>query len=264
MKRYKKILLILAMLWVLVLASFAFYKKNKGVAPEQEYEKIGWVSDIHADRFKKRDVASGRIYPKQYKEYLPKVFDELRKQGIGTVIASGDNTNSGDDNYARDLVRIAKEKKMDVIWVKGNHDNDEVMKELGVTGKNYYFSDYGNTRIVVLDDTMAVGDYNGGISEEQFSWIRESLKTDKQVIVAMHIPIFFEGNLLDRYADLEKMFRESGNIKLVLAGHYHESWQKEFEGISYYILGALTRDGGKGAYATIDLNDASVNYSFAQ
>ena len=77
---------------------------------QEQGTRIGWVSDIHADRFKKRDVDSGMLYPKQYMEYLPKAFEAMKDEGISVVIATGDNTNSVDDYYARDLKEIADEK----------------------------------------------------------------------------------------------------------------------------------------------------------
>lgn len=265
---YKKIIFAALLLVILAGGLIFFWRKNSGHRSfGKGEEKIGWVSDIHADRFKKRDVDSGLLYPKKYKEYLPKVFDAMRDEGITTVIATGDNTNSGDDNYARDIKRIAEEKKMDVIWVRGNHDNDEVMSILGVFGGNYYYRDMENVRVIVLNTTQYPNgeyDYFGGINAEQMAWIEESLKTDKKVIVAMHMPMFNEDKLLEKYASLEKLFRESGNVKMVLAGHYHVPWQKEYNGIKYYIEGALTRAGEEGAYATINLEDFEGNYKFVK
>lgn len=247
----------------------------------EQYEKIGWVTDIHADRFKHRDVPSGMMFPRQYSDYLPKVFDDMRSHGIDTVIATGDNTNSGDNNYARAIKHIADEKHMNVIWVKGNHDNNRVMSTLGVTGNKYYYVDYGNARIIVLDDVENNGDYLGSIDQIQLDWLKETLKTEKQVIVAMHIPIFDEvntdkmhdihggnfpnmGNLSDVYTQLESIFHQSGNVKMVISGHWHLPWQKEYDGISYYGEAALTRESYFGAYAEIDLKNDSVNYLFAK
>lgn len=278
------------LIWLVLAAAFlgslffVFVKKDDlGVFQEKE-AKIGWVSDIHADRFKKRDVDSGLLYPKKYLEYLPKVFKAMKDEGIEVVIATGDNTNSGDDNYARDLKRIAEEKKMDVIWVRGNHDNDEVMGILGA--EDYYFRDYGDTRIIVMDTTEYLNDeydYKGGVSPRQLAWLRESLKTDKEVIVAMHIPVFdsdtttinihdlkgeFFGasqDVLERFSELEKILRESGKVKAVLSGHWHVMWQKEYNGVRYLGLPALTRElSGMGAYATINLDNKQVDYKFAR
>jgi predicted phosphodiesterase len=255
-----------------------FFKKSDFA---QKYEKIGWVSDIHADRFKRRDINSGLMFPRRYSDYLPKVFDALQSQGIDTVIATGDNTNSGDDNYARVLEHIAKEKHMHVIWVKGNHDNDKVMSILGVANNKYYYVDYGDTRIVVMDDVESNGDYQGTVDQTQSDWLKSVLATKKQVVIAMHIPIFdgglssnnihdftgsnfpYVGDLLPRYAELENILHESGNVKLVLSGHWHIPWQKQYDGINYYGQAALTRTGYFGAYGIIDLKNDSVSYAFA-
>lgn len=255
-----------------------FFKKSDFA---QKYEKIGWVSDIHADRFKRRDINSGLMFPRQYSDYLPKVFDALQNQGIDTVIATGDNTNSGDDNYARAIEHITQEKHMRVIWTAGNHDNDKVMSILGVTGNKYYYVDYGRTRIVVLDDVESNGDYQGTIDQTQLDWLKSALATKNQVVIAMHIPVFdgglssenihdftgnnfpYVGDLLPRYAELENILRSNKNVKLVLSGHWHIPWQKQYAGINYYGEAALSRTGYFGAYGIIDLKNDSVSYAFA-
>lgn len=280
--RNKYPLISLVALLMLIGLSFSLFcftnKSDSGV------KKIGWVTDIHADRFKKRAVDSGKLYPKKYLIYVPKVFKELKKQKVRTVISTGDNTNSGDDNYAEELMRLTNEEKMDVIWVRGNHDNDEVMSILGLPNKQYYFRDIDNTRIIVLDSTEYKNgeyDYRGDISSEQIGWMKESLKTDKDVIIAMHIPIFSKdiipntmdeskgesftvGDVLDRYTELEKIFRESKNIKLVLSGHWHAPWQKEHNGVKYYGESTLTRDTEEGSYSTINLETYEVEHKIAK
>ncbi len=230
--------------------------------------KIGWVSDIHADRFKRRQVESGLLYPRQYSDYLSKVFDAMRKQGINTVISTGDNVNSGDDWYAKDLARIAHQKDMHIIWTKGNHDTIHSMTALGVIGNKYFYVDYLNTRIVVLDDTVGMeqtGNYDGGIDSDQINWLREALKTNKPVVIAMHIPIFQmhtgkDTVVIGKYAELEKILHNSGNVKMIISGHWHIPWQKQYDGLNFYGEGALTREGMKGDYAIIDLGNYSVGY----
>jgi predicted phosphodiesterase len=230
----------------------------------QKNGKIGWVTDIHADRFKRRSVDSGTLYPRQYADYLPEIFDELSNQGIETVLATGDNTNSGDDNYAQELAKIAQRKHMNVIWVRGNHDNDEVMKTLGVNKDGYYYVDYGNSRIIVLNDVKEEAGYLGGIDEKQLNWLKDVVKTEKPVIVAMHIPMFFNDELLAQYQELENILKDSGNVKLILSGHLHVPWQKEFQGLKFFGQAALTREEYKGAYGVIDLQDDSLQYLFAK
>ncbi|MEI7621363.1 MAG: metallophosphoesterase [Candidatus Moraniibacteriota bacterium] len=256
---------------------------RKTFSKNEQIEKIGWLSDIHADRFKRRTVDSGTLYPRQYQDYLPKVFDAMKQQGIQIVIATGDNTNSGDDNYARELAKIAQEKRMQVIWVRGNHDNDEVMKILGGENREtYFFVDTKNTRIIALDDVQGDGGYQGNIDAKQLEWLKEALKTDKQVVVAMHIPIFegsaaFDaqqflqggeftqiGDLLPRYEQLEQILRASGKVKMVLAGHLHVPWQRQYDGLNYFGQAALTREGYTGAYGIIEVEKSKVDYLFAK
>jgi predicted phosphodiesterase len=247
---------------------------------KDDQSKIGWVSDIHADRFKRRDISSGLMFPRKYSDYLPKVFDDLQRRGVHTVVATGDNTNSGDDNYAKELARIADEKNMQVLWVKGNHDNEKVLKALHIKD-NYYFFDQGDFRIVVLDDVEGDGGYQGSIDDVQLQWLKQALETEKQVIVAMHIPVFAQenletvheikggdfsgaGDLLERYQKLENILHSAGNVKMVISGHWHLPWHKEFDGTKYFGQAALTRTGYSGAYGIIDTKNMSVDYLFAK
>ena len=233
--------------------------------------RVGWISDIHADRFKRRTVDSGTLYPKSYSVYLPKVFDELRKQGITTVISDGDNTNAGDTYYAEELEKIAYRKNMQVLWVKGNHDSKAAMNKLGIAGDNfYYYKDFGNTRMIVLDDTQQADGtswMDGGISQHQMDWFTAALKTEKNVVIAMHVPIFpvtQESTVLSTYAEFEKIVSESKNVKLVLTGHFHVKWDKQLDGVGYYGESALTRQGELGGYAIVDFNNISVKYLYAK
>ena len=233
--------------------------------------KIGWISDIHADKFKRRTVDSGTIYPKRYGEYLNKVFDDLSDEGIYTVISTGDNTNTSGSDYARNIEMIAQEKCMNVIWVKGNHDNSAVMNELGVFGNlQYYFTDQGNVRIIAINNVEPFKDgnkYFGGVDDTQLEWLSSVLKTDKRIIIAMHIPIFplnLEDVVLDEYAKMENILHDNKNVKMVLSGHFHIPWQKKYNGINYYGEGALSYQGSEGAYAIINLNDFSIDYKFSK
>lgn len=245
-----------------------FYDFTRGY--DKDATKIGWVTDIHADRFKRRTVESGTLFPRNYSEYLPKVFDSLRRQGVVTVLATGDNVNSGDENYAEELAKLAYAKNMRVIWVKGNHDSDASMRKLGLNGENfYYYRDFEKTRLIVLDNTQQQDDgswMTGGVGKAEMDWINEALKTDKKVVVAMHVPIFpvtQEAVVLPEYVELERILRNSENVKLVLSGHSHVKWDKRLDGLNFYGESALTRENEQGGYGIIDLNKMSVNYFYA-
>ena len=243
-----------------------FYECRNLVLKKENTSEIGWITDIHADRFKRRSVDSGTIYPRKYDEYLIKVFNSLRKKGINVVIASGDNTNSGDINYAIKVRLLAAKENMKVIWVRGNHDSNETMNVLGVKNEKYYFNDYDDVRIIVLDnaDNSSSGNYLGSVDDKQLKWLNEALKTPKKVIVTMHIPLFFKDEFVEKYSNLEEMMKKSGNVKIVLSGHYHVPFQKQYDGIDYYTEGALTYSGAEGAYGIINTREMKVEYLFAK
>lgn len=241
-----------------ILAYFKIYHR-----PPQ---KIGWISDIHAGTEKPNKDREFSSYPREYSEYMGKVFKELKEQDINIVISGGDNTNRSNKKIAAKLVEIADQNLMDMIWVKGNHDGPQTMAVLGVKDRFYYYRDLENVRIIVLDNNY--GDYYGSIDEEQVAWLKEALKTEKKVIIVIHTPIFTrieEGaNMLLRYEELEKTIRESGNVKLVLSGHQHGQFERVFNGIPYKSIRPLTQRYYKGSYAIINTEDFSVEYKISQ
>jgi len=155
--RNRKILvLILSGLFVAVLFSgsiFLFRAVTKN-------EKIGWITDIHAGNLKIRTMHVGTaeedtLYPKRYKEYLNIVIDKMKKDGVDTIVATGDNTNEINVKKAQELKKIEEGKNIKIVWIRGNHDfdldqNKNIMPYLGVEDSNYVY-DTKNVRIIALD-----------------------------------------------------------------------------------------------------------------
>jgi predicted phosphodiesterase len=225
---------------------------------------IGWISDIHAGNAGTRNEDSeiGNIQePKKYGESLNSVLSELKKKSVSTVVVSGDMLNLGEEKYAKELKKIAKKYKMDMIWVKGNHDKEKAMKEFG---SSYYYKDYESVRVIVLDNTAIFNDFYGGLPQEQIDWLKQALLTSKDVVISMHIPIFSmntEGRiLLDRYKEFENIISSSGNVKLVLFGHFHENFENELNGVKYKTIQPLNKKDENRSYGLIDLNNYSVEY----
>lgn len=241
------------------------------IFPQVIYAKsIGWVSDIHAGGAKYRNSESdtGNIQePKKYAESLNSVLNELKKKSVDTVISSGDNANEDNSKYAKEMQKIAKKYGVKMLWVKGNHDSDAVLKKLEIYDARYYYFDYENTRIIVLDNTATYSDFYGGLTQEQIDWLKNVIVTDKNVIISMHIPIFSKSSeghiLLERYAEFENIVSSSGNVKLVLFGHYHENYEKELNGVTYKILQPMNKKGSNRFYATINLDDYSIETAIA-
>lgn len=232
---------------------FANYESNKVL-------KIGVVTDIHAANDKVR-MADGRPmgYPRKYSDYFPLALDEMKKEKVDFVLALGDNTNIGKPKYAESLMKIVREKKMDVIWVKGNHDRKktEVMKYFDVNDTDYY-RDMKDWRVVVLDTTKKDNSgYAGSFTDEQLNWLQEALKTDKKVVIAMHHTIWklndFD-NIYPVYENFEKIISQSKNVKYVFSGHYHEfDIVKTHNGVEYHIVPSLVQDQNKANFKILEL-----------
>jgi predicted phosphodiesterase len=237
------------------------FSHNKGLAKNDL--KIGLISDIHAGNEETRFIIDGVGYgfPRQYKKLFSDALVEMKITNVNFVIANGDNTNTGKNQYADTLVQIANENNMEVIWVKGNHDREktEVMKNFGVKGRYYYFIDKGPWRIIVLDSTEIDATNAGGISLEQTTWLRKSLETEKNVIIAMHHPIYIEPkleNLHDSYGAFQKIIEEAGNVKYVFSGHYHTvDYSKKVNGIEYVIIKSLTLEKDVPNFKIINLKN---------
>jgi 3',5'-cyclic AMP phosphodiesterase CpdA len=250
----------------IISASFAVFLVASGVFfgylyrhRPQPLSIIGVVTDIHAANDKQR-LVEGNVYgfPRKFKTYFPYALEEMKKQGVSVVLALGDNTNVGKSHYAKDLVEMAKSAKMDVIWVKGNHDtrSSGVMKYFGVD-QTYYLRDFQNWRIIVLDSTAIDPNGIGGIDAVQMEWLKQTLKTDKSVIIAMHHPIWQRANeeaISPIYGDFEKIISGSGNVKMVFSGHWHtEDWTRTYDGIEYHEIPSLTADENNAQFKIIKL-----------
>ena len=148
---------------------------------------------------------------------------------------------------------------------KGNHDLKETIPIYGFPeNRNYYIYDFKKTRIIVLDNTEIYDDYYGGFKNEQLEWLRQNLNVRKNIIIVMHVPVFAReeqgGMFMQRYETFENLIRQSRNVKLVLAGHFHKSWKKNYKGITYEGLTGLTIRNNKGWYGIINTKDYSAAY----
>ncbi len=259
-KLWRWLAIALGVLIIIALAGKIFYSKHD----ENRPIIIGVVTDIHAgnqDTRKEGLEENNILHPIDFEKNFGSALKQMKDCDF--ILALGDNLNSSSKKYAEKLKKAAEEYP--VIWTKGNHENDETFK-LFHELNNYYFVDKGNWRIIVLDNgninhsvDYQKSEYipRGYMEPEQVEWLKGALKTDKKIVVSMHVPIFDRFNPGKIYSDQEylaKMFEESGNVKYVLAGHFHiTDWHEKINGIDYYILPSLSLEGGEGYYLKLEL-----------
>jgi hypothetical protein len=57
------------------------------------------------------------------------------------------------------------------------------------------------------------------------------------------------------YEEFEKIISQSGNVRHVFSGHYHDTdWSKLYNGVEYHIIPALSLDENTPHYKIFQLN----------
>lgn len=238
-KKNSRIIAVAVPVFLLIIAVgflyFSFVYLPKPNIENRKSIDVAIVADIHAGSGKNGHSESAIVHPKEYKNNLKPLIDS--KPDL--IITLGDNVNDNDKchPYADDLKTLLA--RFNVFWGKGNHDKDCFPT---FADKDYYYHDYANAgwRIIMLD-------HNIDIDATELNWLKDALKTDKQVLIATHVPFFSpsrdENRLLPQYTEVEKVISESGNVKYVFTGHLHSRlWDKMYNGVHYYILPSVSGD----------------------
>ena len=224
--------------------------------------RIGFVADIHAgDQSYRNDGADPEniILPDRFEKNFRNALLGMRRADL--IFTLGDNLNRPSRKNAKKLTEISR--GYPIYWTKGNHDKLNHFQEI-LSKERYYHVNKKDWRVIVLDnsatypDTTGIDDHGRGfIDEDQLNWLKEKLKTEKKVIIAMHIPMFVPGNpgaIRKDYEYLEEIFVKSGNVKHVFSGHWH-IYDKEIEkdGIVYHLIPSLSLESKQGFYSKIEL-----------
>lgn len=223
---------------------------------------IGFIADIHAGDQKLRtdgEEENSDIAPINFEKNISSALENLKDADL--ILSLGDNLNRPSKKNTQKLLEITKDYPL--FWIKGNHDEDDDFNEF-LSPDNYYFKDIENWRILVIDNSSTFPDPTdksekgrGYINIEQLEWIKKSLKTKKNVLIAMHVPIFDRydlGKVRPEQQYLEDMFIASGNVKHVFSGHFHvHDRQIEKNGIIYHLVPSISLLSGEGRYHKITL-----------
>lgn len=188
---------------------------------------IGAVSDLHNGQ---NNNAAG---------VFEETANEMQKKGADIIIVTGDMVDNGKSNYAGGIKEVSQKVDIPILWVKGNHDG----KSFKIfSAETNYYRDFGNWRVIVLDS-------NGDLNKGEIAFLKKSLDTDKDVVIAMHHPVLKKKSL--KLSSKFKNFRKAltPNVKAVLSGHWHQSWKKLDNGIEFEGLPLF----GNGKHKMIDL-----------
>jgi 3',5'-cyclic AMP phosphodiesterase CpdA len=237
--------------------SFGYYNSHRTI-------ELGIITDIHAGNQDTRSEGiepNNILHPANFEKNVSQALKNMRD--CNEIITLGDNMNTPSTKYTEQLKALTKGYPM--IWIKGNHDRKDIFEKV-LYPKNYYYLEKGNWRIIVLDNSeidpgvqYSDTDYvpRGYIDSEQMGWLARALKTNKKVLVAMHVPMidrFHLDSIRDDQKDLENLLESRGNVKYVLAGHFHvDNLHLTKNGIEYYVLPSISLEGGEGYYMKLEL-----------
>lgn len=160
------------------------------------------------------------------------------------------------------IQRYIKCSNTPLLLARGNHDNgilstdgpmtDDVLyayltkavkKTTSIVegGDFYYYKDFGNIRIIVLDteDAEIKGINNHAISTTQLNWFNNvALNTDKSLIIMSHCPLqqslYLDTNYCVNMDEIVSSLENySGDVIACLSGHTHQQADTTVNGINY-------------------------------
>jgi len=142
------------------------------------------------------------------------------------VVLSGDLTNQGDLASYELLREELAPLQMPQLFTLGNHDNranfrrifPQACPDSAPDAPICRISQQGDLRVLVLDSLIA-GQTSGGLSNEQFDFLRATLAENpaQPTLLVLHHPPFMQGQAAYRWESLNR----AGSIRLaqILAGH---------------------------------------------
>jgi Icc protein len=248
--------------------------------------RIGHVSDSHF-------TASGLLHGLvRVAETFATALADLEASALplDAVVHTGDVADQGEaDAYlaARATIDAAADRTgWRMLAVPGNHDDRVAMRDhlLRLPPSPEPIDavvDVAGLRIVLLD-TSIPRRVEGGLDEQQLSWLREVLREPAEhgtVLALHHPPVPVEVTGLQRLhltgQDRLAAAIEGGDVRAVLGGHLHYATTSMFAGVPVFVApataytialrapggGVAGLDGGRAVGVLSCYDDGRVGYS---
>ncbi|NTW14899.1 MAG: hypothetical protein HGA38_00845 [Candidatus Moranbacteria bacterium] len=257
--------------------------------------RIGIITDVHGQtgkqysfRFMDPDKVMRPLY--RFEGYMQDVFRPNVIVQDGDLIEGSNRLGDksvADFSFLRD--ELDRSAGAPVLHVIGNHDrrgfhDDTIWKSLTGNDSTFYFRDYDDVRIVILDYDDAdrnadladdsEGSVSSGakytISENQLDWLKRTLEDAgrRRIVVFTHVPInenaILPGNLVNPPGErqrLRDLFATYG-VKAVVSGHAEIFRFEEDRGVRYFALPGFHRSEAKskpekwyGTYSALTVAD---------
>lgn len=223
---------------------------------------------------------------------LSEAVDALNEEDLDFVITLGDIIDRHIDAYNH-ILPIYQKVESDNWFVLGNHEYDvakdyvqTVPMYLGMQARYYSFVENG-VRFITTDgndlsmyatpqdtprraeaealyaslvDAEAINakTWNGGVSAEQFAWLRGELDAAQAagelVVVFNHFPAAPDDmHNLWNYAEMQALLGEYDNVMAYLNGHNHVGNYGVVDGVHYVTVEGMLETAATTAYAVVEV-----------
>ncbi len=230
--------------------------------------KIGLFTDSH---YSSQKVTCQKRYNSESLRKIKEAYDFFKKEGCRLVICLGDITDKEETREKEisnllEIKAVIDESSIKTYIMMGNHDaftftEEEFYSHLGEDKKpqdvfneneNLIFIDacyFSDGRRYMPGDTDWEDTFYPYAAE-----LSDKLSRAKgHTVVFMHQnidPFIREDHRLSNDGDLRRILEESGKVKEVFQGHFHNGAKKFYNGIKYNALKAMCEN--EGAYLILD------------
>ncbi len=179
-------------------------------------------------------------------QQLPDVLKHIEMKFIGDkkIILSGDLVANATSTQYRQLEIILQKTNYEIYAIPGNHDNLQLMKQHLLKDRIQFTKDLvcKNWVLLFLDTSNpGINLGSGRLIKSDLIGLDCALKKHigKNVIIIMHHPPitfgadWFKKICLENLDDFKAVVKSHTNIRAVLFGHAHTSYQTTVDGVKY-------------------------------
>ena len=164
------------------------------------------------------------------------------------LVLTGDLVHhSGPVAYQR-LVKQLDELNLPAVWLPGNHDDPEQMRQYGTAALNRKLIDLAGWRLVLLDSTAHADGVGGGsLAKIELDFLQDTLKNSEDthlMVLVHHNPVRLGSGWQDPISlgNADAFWRcisMSPDVRCILFGHVHQAWDITKQGVRLFSSPAV-------------------------
>ena len=198
--------------------------------------RILQFTDIHISR-------EGQLYGSiDTRTQFQQALDHAAPTKEDLLVISGDlAAHEGEADIYRWIRTLLKGYNCKKLFLAGNHDEPELMREFFTEGvlphKHDYFGsiDFAEWKIIFLDSSSE------WINDEQINWLKKHQQNQPTLLFVHHPPVSCSPYVMDnRYPMLNRdttwpVISQVPGLKAVFCGHYHSEDHVRADGIDVFL-----------------------------